>query len=120
VHLTEVSGGRDPHLIEIGERAFEDCRINALKLPSSLEILGNESFRWCGLKEVTFSPDSQLRVIGGKAFGQTKIRYIELPSTVEILGAGCFCECESLKTIIVPEDSTVREMGKEVFLQGSN
>jgi hypothetical protein len=56
-------------LVRIEASAFCGSGLNAIIIPSSVEILGEKCFFNCGLlQSVTFDPQSRLRELGKDAF----------------------------------------------------
>ena len=111
-------------IIEIGERAFCDCRISTMVLPNTLEKIGDyafyncfrlgeiilpntvtsiggHSFYYCNnLSNIVFS--TSMTTIPEYAFSHcTVLTRVEIPANIEQIKGFAFFECEELETIIV-------------------
>ena len=96
----------------IGAYAFEECvLIEAVKLPSTLEVIGNGAFSGCKKIKTVNLPEG-LILIGDYAFEACEsIKEITLPENVAV-GAYAFFECEDLETINLP---TIAYLGDYAF-----
>ena len=76
--------------------AFRRTAIKALKMPASLETIGDRAFEGCDmLEEITFNEG--LKTIGERAFQRcTAIAGIVLPNSVTEAGISAFAQCEDL------------------------
>lgn len=94
-----LSGGiKIPNSVtEIGWRAFWNCGLTSIVLPSNLKVIAKEAFRASPLKEIKF-PDI-LETIGEGAFYNCSIENITLPATIKEIGPEAFAYCESLQSI---------------------
>jgi hypothetical protein len=80
------------------------CRI---ELPSSIEVIGSDSFGGCSsLNELIFASDSHLREIGGFRECISLCR-IEFPSSVEVIGSSGFRGCTLLRVVRFPKGSQI-------------
>ncbi len=87
---------------KIGNRAFEDCSVTSISLPSSLKIIGDGAFLGCNKLEAISFPES-LTSIGSNAFENcTKLTSINLPSKLNMVGTEAFKGCKSLTDITFP------------------
>lgn len=94
----------------IGDYAFHNCPIEAIKFPDGLETIGNSAFKDTFLKEIKLG--SSLKSIGKEAFLSIDIQELILPPNVENIGYCCFESCNSLKKLSVPDNC---QMGGGVF-----
>lgn len=124
-----------PHVTEIGERSFSQCK----KLKhvvftenSELTILGNYAFSFCGierislpahltklsvgvfsccsnLRKVDIPKDSELNTIEYDAFSNTSITSFYIPKHVQIIGEGCFDGCNLQIIEIDPENELLSD-----------
>ncbi|MDE5726716.1 MAG: leucine-rich repeat domain-containing protein [Duncaniella sp.] len=62
------------------------------------------------IKEITF-PEG-LKSIGDRAFNQATIETLNFPTTLQVIGKRAFCYCQSLTSIVIPDnvkDLTIKE-----------
>lgn len=100
--LKTVSFGDDSMLKSIGDSAFtSSSQLTTLKLPASLETIGNSAFRSLKtLTTVSFEPYGNLKSIGEHAFrGCSSLTSISIPASVETIETWAFGECSSIKTV---------------------
>ena len=84
----------------IGNGAFYDCRdLERITLPSALQKLSNSTFYDCtALSEVTFP--ASLKTIEKSAFsGCRKLSKVELPASLTTIQSYVFDRCSALKTV---------------------
>jgi hypothetical protein len=88
---------------------FAECpSLFRIEIPSSVEILGEDSFMKCtGLNEIIFATDSHLKIMSGFCGCSSLIR-IDIPSSVEIIKFSGFDECTKLNEVIFAVDSHLR------------
>ena len=91
---------------------FIGSAIEDIRLPSTLKIIGAETFSRCkGLKRVEISDG--VEHIGEKCFWDSGVGEIKLPQALKSLEAGTFRSCKNLKSVEIP--SGVESIGKECF-----
>lgn len=104
-----------PNTIEsIGNRAFYSCSdLTEINIPNSVKSIGNEAFYGCSsLKSVTI-PNS-VATIGKSAFSYcSNLKTVEIPNSVSKIDDFTFQYCNNLKTIIIP--SSVKEISRSAF-----
>lgn len=84
----------------IGNGAFYDCRdLERITLPSALQTLSNSTFYDCtALSEVTFP--ASLKTIEKSAFsGCRNLSKVELPASLKAIQSYVFDRCSALKTV---------------------
>ena len=84
----------------IGNGAFYDCRdLERITLPSTLQKLSNSTFYDCtALSEVTFP--ASLKTIEKSAFsGCRKLSEVKLPASLKAIQSYVFDRCSALKTV---------------------
>jgi len=97
----------------IGESAFENCRIEFIELPDTLEIIDRRAFRFCLYLKKIIIPDS-VKIIGNEAFRQCKnLEYIEIGDGVEKIGYSAFYHCKNLNCKITGRK--VKSIGDMAF-----
>lgn len=86
--------------------AFRRTAIKALKMPASLETIGDRAFEGCDmLEEITFNEG--LKTIGERAFQRcTAIAGIVLPNSVTEAGRSAFAQCEDLESVVLSTSLT--------------
>lgn len=69
-------------VVAISADAFKETDITSLKIPSTVEKIGNSAFYGCSnLENVTFSEN--LKIIGEEAFYNCKLKTLILPDSIE-------------------------------------
>ena len=86
--------------------AFRRTAIKVLKMPASLETIGDRAFEGCDmLEEITFNEG--LKTIGERAFQRcTAIAGIVLPNSVTEAGRSAFAQCEDLESVVLSTSLT--------------
>jgi hypothetical protein len=103
-------------LQRIEKAAFHGSDVERIRIPSSVETIGEECFHGCeSLREVTFESCSKLRCIDDYAFRLSAVKTIQIPSSVEIIGKKCFRECKSLSEVTFESESSLKEVGNSAF-----
>ena len=101
------SGGGSFFVSEIGEVAFGFSCIGTAVIPENATSIGNNAFRYSGVKTVIFADNSQVLSIGTSAFeGATALERIELPNSVVSIGTSAFWLTYALKSIAIPVNLT--------------
>lgn len=123
-------------VLEIGSGAFAYTQIEAMTLPSSLEMLGAEAFTGCSRLAGTLTlPDrvsvvpadcfrgcialesvsltTSIRAIQPGAFADSGIRNIDMPKGLRVIGDGAFRRTRNLEIISIPNSCT--EIGSGAF-----
>ena len=101
----------------IGDRAFEDCNLNALTLPESLEAIGSIAF--CGnrsLKSVNIP--AKVKTIESYTFFNCGLTELVIPEGVLVIDQDAFLGNYSLKNLTLP--STITSIGESAFLYNDN
>ena len=94
-------------------RAFFDCGITSVHIPSSVTFIPEACFAGCKKLESIHLPNT-VEFFGDEAFkGCSSLKSITLPSSVTSLGNDCFKECYSLSTVIIT--SKLVSIGNECF-----
>ena len=95
-------------------RAFFDCGITSVHIPSSITFIPEACFAKCKRLESIHLPNT-IKFLGDNAFTNcTKLKSITLPSSVTSLGNECFKECYSLSNVIIT--SNLVSIGDECFV----
>ena len=100
-------------ITEIGEQSFADCKIERIKLPTTLKKIGKEAFYHCSCLTEIDIPDS-VTEIGEYAFSSCKnLKRISLPSSLKKISSYAFVHCQNLTEIDIPD--SVAEIGEMTF-----
>lgn len=75
--------------------------LKSVKIPNSVEGIGESAFASTGLTSVTIP--ASVKKIHYRAFADTPLKKIVIPDTVEKIESGAFSECKDLKSITLPE-----------------
>lgn len=119
-NMIRLSFSPDSKLEIIEETAFEYCGIKKVRFPSSLMIIGQESFNNCPLEIIKFPLEGKLDFIGACAFKESKIRKIEFPKSLKILSQGAFNKSLNLNEIVFHEDSELEVIFNKTFSECDN
>ena len=100
----------------IGKNAFHSCTsLGGISLPAAITTIESNAFRSCtGLKAVTLP--TSLKKIGAQAFYQcSSLASIAFPKSLTSIGDWAFAYCTNLGTVAIP--SGVSSMGSSVFYE---
>lgn len=99
---------------EIGDEAFYKCADLTFVQAPHLITIGNSAFNNCGEFDGSGLSMSNVTKIGDKAFNYcTSITTIDLGNKLQIIGEATFTYCKELTSIIIPD--TVTEIGDKAF-----
>lgn len=102
----------------IGESAFENSKISAINIPTSLTSIGNRVFRGCSnLSSITIP--SNILAIGDMAFYAANLSELIIPSNVASIGGSAFTSNYNMTSIIVNRN-TPPTIGARVFDNTNN
>lgn len=94
-------------------RAFFNCSITSINIPSSITFIPESCFAKCIRLESIHLHDT-IEFFDDNAFSKcSKLKSITLPSSVTLLGNNCFKECSSLSNVIIT--SNLVSIGDECF-----
>lgn len=112
INVPETLGGSN--VVEIGQAAFNDAGIVAIKLPDTLVKVGESAFYYCTtLNEVVLGQNTT--EISYSAFmGCLALTSIKLADSVKIIGDEAFSTCSSLK--IIDLNNGIEEIGAGSFV----
>jgi hypothetical protein len=117
--LSVVVFERGSRLEGISDSVFCDTGLQSITIPSSVVVLGKESFCECESREwVVFENDSRLERIEEAAFSGTGLNSIVIPSAVIVLGESSFSCCDSLESVAFESGSQLERIEEYAF-QGS-
>ena len=100
-------------VVAVADNAFRgNCEIISIKLPSTVTVIGKNSFAWCRNLETVIG--GGLLEIGAKAFiGCDSLSDLGLGKKVKKIGTKAFAYCISLTSAYLPD--SICEMGVSVF-----
>lgn len=132
-----------PTVTYVGSDAFSECRdLASVIFSDNLEEIGSNAFVNCSSLKIE-SINSKLKILSSGAFaGCSSIENLTLPNTLEEIGYMAFWLCENLQTVNIPagikilenntfqdctkltrvtfdENSTLTQVGPEVFARCS-
>lgn len=98
---------------EIAPNVFKNSRIESLKLPETLKIIGENAFEDC-FHLTDFVMPEGLETIKKAAFmGCSSLKNIKIGKNVKNVGADAFRGCRNLKDLYIPK--SVKKIGKEIL-----
>ena len=90
-------------VVGIDDEAFYLAKyLGAVKLPVSLETIGENAFRYSSLSSITI-PMGNLTAISDGAFGSTELTSVDIPSSVKSIGEQAFQNCPNLESVSFSE-----------------
>ena len=113
-----VSVSMPQRLESIGESAFEETKIEAVILPSTVEIIENGAFSICKDLKSIILPIT-MKAIGSRAFSGCKsLETIEIPENVITLESYVLGGCTNLQKVKIP--SSITSIDKTAFINTDN
>lgn len=111
-------------LTSIGNRAFigtsgNITNVNTLKLPTSLQTIGNGAFKYAEISSLDLSNLNNLRIIGDGAFAEnTSLNDLKFPTSGTLIDIqdGAFYKTTSLQSVTLPT-SGITEIKRGVFAE---
>lgn len=104
-------------LVKIGADNFYCAQLTEIKLPSTLEEIGDEAFLRQNISG-TLEFSGSLKKIGASAFQGTKISELKIGRNLTSIGDEAFSGCENLEKVSIADDykGDGKEWGSSVFL----
>ena len=100
-------------ITSVGKNAFRYCSMREVKLPDSLQRIGDDAFFRCTNLFSVVIPDN-VESIGEYAFDVClKLVNVSIPEGVKSIGDFAFTFCETLQTVAIPE--SVTKIGSHAF-----
>ncbi len=88
----------------IYDNAFSGTILKSLRLPSTLQLIGNHAFSGCLQLESVDLESTQVTVLPSGAFSDcTSLESVSLPSTLTTIGYQTFSNCSVLSVIAIPD-----------------
>ena len=99
---------------KMGENVFDGCiLLQKVYLPNNLKKINKGMFKWClSLSKVNF-PKSATS-IEKLAFSETELVYLKIPDQITSIGTQAFYKCTSLKKVILP--TRLKEIKPGLFM----
>lgn len=100
----------------IGDRAFANCGLTSLELPSSVMSIGINAFYGCSNLngKVDLSNNTNLTELSAGLFAECKkLDKVMLSASIHSIGARCFQNCEELEDLTFPEQ--ISQIGSHAF-----
>jgi hypothetical protein len=98
---------------EIGEGAFNGCKLTSVEIPNSVTSFGNSAFSDCSNLSSLTIPDS-VTSIGYLAFsGCSSLTAITIPNSMTNISNAAFLGCSSLQSIKIP--GSVKQINSATF-----
>lgn len=105
----------DITVTRIAEDAFSnDLDMLEVTIPSTIDYIGKNAFKFCSLEKVTFSPNSNILTLPEDIFfGCDELIEISLPTELMEIDKGAFQYCEKLSIISMPYN--IQRIGFSAF-----
>ena len=87
-------------ITKISRKAFYNCSLTGVKLPSSVKVIENCAFDLCAMTQSIDLPESLISV-GNWAFSSNKYTSLKIPKNLESIGRGAFHYNNKLTSITV-------------------
>ncbi|MEE1178071.1 MAG: leucine-rich repeat protein, partial [Paludibacteraceae bacterium] len=108
------NGGRYYAVTKIAKQAFAKCgKIETVKLPSELKIIGPTAFAECSKLKSIVIPDGVDVIPHHCFFFCASLESVTLPSSLKSIEHDAFIACRSLQTIYIPK--SVHHIGSWAF-----
>lgn len=130
--LTTVTFAEDSQLKSIGGSAFFGTehahpRFKEIKIPDSVETIGNAAFRYCQDLERITLPSALQKLSNSTFHGCTALSEVTFPASLKTIEKGAFIGCRKLSEVKLPASLTTIEISvfdgcsslETVFYDGS-
>lgn len=130
--LTTVTFAEDSQLKSIGGSAFYGTehahpRFKEIKIPDSVETIGNTAFRYCQDLERITLPSALQKLSNSTFYGCTALSEVTFPASLKTIEKGAFIGCRKLSEVKLPASLTAIEVSvfdscsslETVFYEGS-
>lgn len=95
---------------------YANANVNSVKLPSSMQTLGDYGFEYSSIIDVIFNEKSNVTKIGTMCFyGCAKLKSIFIPAKVSSIGMYAFYNCAALTSAVFEEGSQITEIPMHLF-----
>lgn len=112
----QIQSLKIPKSVEIiGEYSFISCKyLNNVLISSSIQYIGEKAFYKINLVELNFENNSRLKIIADEAFYECNIQSIIILSSVEIIKEKAFYHC-NIKTLSFETNSCIEIISDYAF-----
>ena len=105
--LATVTFAEDSHLKSIGLGAFYGTeqaypKFKEIKIPDSVETIGNAAFRYCQNLERIALPSALQTLSNVTFYGCTALSEVTFPASLETIQVGAFGYCQNLSEVKLP------------------
>lgn len=116
--LATVTFAEDSHLKSIGLGAFYGTeqaypKFKEIKIPDSVETIGNAAFRYCQNLERIALPSALQTLSNVTFFGCTALSEVTFPASLETIQVGAFGYCRNLSEVKLP--ASLKAIQSHVF-----
>jgi hypothetical protein len=114
--LQEITFAPLCHLREIGMRCFSHCRIASIRIPTTVQSIGEWCFFSCRkLTKLEFATPSELHVIPRSCFQNCGLVVVHFPNSIETIRQYAFCGCSALVEVTFEDKSEYPEIEENAF-----
>ena len=92
----------------IKDYAFEGCYLKSVKIPKSIEKIGNQSFSCCCYLDSVIIPNG-VKEIGKNAFHNCNLTHVILPKSVEQIEKRAFSFCDNMTYVTILGSPIIKE-----------
>ena len=97
-------------LKKIGEGAFRSCsKLKRIEIPKTVTSIATDAFSGSGIEQIVLPP--KLTRISNNAFAGSNLEEITVPEAVKIIGRQAFYGCRQLKKVILPANLKKIDVG---------
>lgn len=98
-YIDEVIFEKNSNIITIETRAFYNCSVRYIELPSSVEFVYEGAFAYSNIESFSTSNDSKLKDLAGSTFFNCQnLKEVEIKN-LESIGTLAFYNCKKLESI---------------------
>jgi hypothetical protein len=112
--LTSVNFAPVSQLTTIGDKAFSNCKLHEINIPSTVTTLGKAVFAYTQLKNIALSDN--VESVGARAFCYCQLlQSINIPPRICSIESGTFQDCMNLTAVTFPNNSQLHTIKKRAF-----